>query len=111
MISELVLFGLPKGIGRDEVIEGMRDVAPHWRSNPDLIRKTFLYDPEAGQTGALYTWKSQAAAQRAHDDAWRARILEKYGSEPFIRYFQTPLIVDNAQGAVIEASAPAATDA
>ena len=28
-----------------------------------------------------------------------------YGSEPVIRYFETPLIVDNAQDALIETGA------
>lgn len=105
MISELVMFALPAGMTRDEVVEGMREVAPNWRRNPELIRKTFLYDAQAGQTGALYLWLSREAAERAHDETWRARIRAKYGSEPSIRYFDTPLIVDNALGAIIDAAA------
>jgi len=104
MISELVSFALPAGLTRDEVIEGMREVAPNWRRNPDLIRKTFLYDAQAGETGALYLWPNREAAERAHDEAWRARIRAKYGNEPSIRYFETPLVVDNALGAIIDAA-------
>jgi len=103
MISELVSFALPPGMTREEVIEGMREVAPNWQRNPDLIRKTFLYDPQAGQTGALYLWPDRESAERAHDEAWRARIRAKYGSEPVIRYFETPLVVDNALGVIIDA--------
>jgi hypothetical protein len=111
MISELVMFALPDGLTRDEVVEGMRDVAPHWRANPDLVRKTFLYDAEAGQAGALYLWPDRQSAERAHDEAWRARIRARYGSDPVIRYFETPLVVDNALGAILdtERSADAAT--
>ncbi|MFA7664936.1 MAG: hypothetical protein WCY32_02315 [Burkholderiaceae bacterium] len=101
MISELVMFALPAGITREEVIAGMHEVAPHWRRNPDLVRKTFLYDAAAGEAGALYLWSERAAAERAHDADWRARLLARYGSEPTIRYFETPLVVDNALGAVI----------
>ncbi len=105
MISELVSFAVPPGMTREQVIEGMREVAPKWRRNPDLIRKTFLYDPGIGQTGALYLWPDRESAERAHDEAWRARIREKYGSEPVIRYFETPLVIDNALGAIIEPQA------
>lgn len=109
MMSEWVMFALPAGMTRAEVIEGMREVAPNWRRNPDLIRKTFLYDAQAGQAGALYLWPRREAAERAHDEAWRARIRAKYGSEPTIRYFETPIVVDNALGAIIEADSTETT--
>ncbi len=102
MISEYVLFDLPADIGRDEVVQGMREVAPRWRDAAELIRKTFLYDPVAKQAGALYLWENREAAERAHDQAWRQRILDAYGSQPVIRYFDTPLVVDNALGQTIE---------
>jgi len=85
----------------------MREVAPRWRSEPELIRKTFVYDREAGLTGAFYLWKSRAAAERAHDQRWRDGVRKRYGSEPVVRYFDTPLVVDNALGATIEAEGEA----
>lgn len=102
MITELVLFSLPPGITRAEVVQGMRDVAPRWAADPALIRKTFVYDAAAGQAGAFYLWPDRAAAERAHDAAWRQRIVDAYGNAPVIRYFETPLVVDNALGRVIE---------
>lgn len=105
MISELVMFDLPPGISRAEVVAGMREIAPRWRANPDLVRKTFLYDPERGQAGALYLWRRKADAERWHDDAWRRRIVDAYGSAPVIRYFETPVVVDNALQATIEETA------
>ena len=101
MITEYVLFDLPTGISRDKIVQGMRDVAPHWRDDADLIRKTFVYDPEANQAGAFYLWKSRDAAERAHDQRRRQRILETYCSVPVIRYFDTPLVVDNVLGQTI----------
>ncbi|PQO24610.1 monooxygenase [Rhodobacteraceae bacterium WD3A24] len=103
MITEYVLFGLRPGMSREEVVEGMRGVAPKWRANPDLIRKTFIYDAEAEQAGAFYLWKTRAAAEAAHDAAWRQSVRDNFGSEPEIRYFETPLVVDNAMERVIEA--------
>jgi hypothetical protein len=101
MISEYVLFDVPPGTPREDIVAGMHDVAPRWQAEPDLIRKTFLYDPQAGQAGALYLWRHRAAAEAAHGEAWRQRIRAAYGSEPVIRYFQTPLVVDNALGRLV----------
>lgn len=104
MITEFVLFSLPPGLPHEAVVQGMHEVAPRWAADPALIRKTFVYDAQAGQAGAFYLWPDRAAAERAHDAAWRQRIVEAYGSEPVIRYFETPLVVDNALGQVIEAA-------
>lgn len=96
MISEYVLFDFPEGITRERVVKDMEEIAPFWRKNPDLIRKTFLYDPEANQGGALYLWKNREAAEKAHGEEWRQRLWDTYGCEPSIRYFETPLVADNA---------------
>jgi hypothetical protein len=108
MITELVLFDLPDGISRDAVVRGMRQVSEHWRDNQELVRKNFLYDPAAGQAGGAYLWPSVEAAQRGHDAAWRARLKAMYGCEPTIRYFETPVIVDNALGKIIDEDASSA---
>ena len=105
MITELVLFDLPEGITREQVVEGMRSTAGHWRANDELVRKNYLYDAEKGQAGGAYLWASVEAAQRGHNAAWRARIKEMYGSAPVIRYFDTPLIVDNALDTLIDEAA------
>ena len=105
MISEYVLFDLPAGMSREEVVAGMHEVVPRWRSEPDLVRKTFVYDAQAGQAGAFYLWKNRASAERAHGEAWRQRIRATYRSEPTIRYFETPIVVDNALDQVIAETA------
>jgi len=102
VITEYVLFDLPVGISRHDVVAGMHEVAPRWQREPNLIRKTFVLDERANQAGAFYLWKDRASAEAAHDHAWRQRIRSKYGSEPQIRYFDTPLVVDNALGQLIE---------
>ncbi len=107
MITEYVLFDVPKNMTRDEVVASMRAVAPKWRAEPDLIRKTFVYDAEAGQTGAFYLWKNKAAAQAAHGEDWRRGVMQTFGSVPVIRYFDTPLVVDNALQKTIEEAARA----
>ena len=101
MITEYVLFALPPGMSREQVVAGMHEIAPRWRTEPDLIRKTFLYDEQERLSGAFYLWKNRASAEAAHGEAWRQRIRTTFGSEPSVRYFETPLVVDNALGAVI----------
>jgi hypothetical protein len=105
MITEYVLFDVPADMSREQVVASMRAVAPKWRATPDLIRKTFVYDAQAGQTGAFYLWKNKAAAQQAHGEAWRRGVMATFGSVPVIRYFDTPLVVDNALQETIEAAA------
>jgi hypothetical protein len=92
-------------MSREEVVAGMHEVAPRWKSEQDLIRKTFVYDPKANQAGAFYLWKNRASAELAHGEPWRQRIRSAYGSEPAIRYFDTPLVIDNAAGQVIAETA------
>ena len=101
MITEYVLFDVPESMTREQVVAGMVAVAPKWRATPDLIRKTFVYDPAAKQTGAFYLWENKAAAVAAHGEEWRRGVMETFGSVPVIRYFETPLVVDNAMQATI----------
>lgn len=102
MITEYVLFDLPREFSRYDAVATMHDAAPRWLNLPNLIRKTFVYDPVANQAGAFYPWEDRASAEAAHDEAWRQGVHDRFGSEPSIRYFDTPLVVDNALGRIIE---------
>ena len=96
VITEIVLFDLPKNITRAEMVTQFREAAPRWQQNPDLIRKHMIFDLERGKGGGVYLWNSVADARRWHDEAFRQRILATFGSEPTYQYFETPVIVDNA---------------
>lgn len=102
MITEYVLFDLPRGFTLDDAVATKHGAAPKWLNPPNLIRKTFVYDPVANQAGSFYLWKDKASAEAAHNETWRQGIRDKFGSEPSIRYFDTPLVVDNALGRIIE---------
>jgi len=102
MITEIIVFDLPEGMTRDEVVSNYRRSAPTWRANPDLIRKNYLYDAETRRAGGIYLWRSMEAARRARSSAWLDRVRRTYGSMPTVQYFETPLIADNAIGAIIE---------
>ncbi len=105
MITEIVLFDLPAGITRDEMIAQFRDSIPRWQQNPDMIRKYMIFDLKAGKGGGVYLWNSVEDAKRWHDESFRQRILQYFGSEPTYQYFEAPVIVDNAaQDVVVEAA-------
>jgi hypothetical protein len=53
-----------------------------------------------------HLWKTMAAAKRWHE-GWRRKVVQLYGSEPTIRYFETPIVVDNLAQKTIEDTATA----
>jgi hypothetical protein len=35
------------------------------------------------------------------DDEWRQRLVERYGAEPSVAYFASPVSVDNVSGQIL----------
>ena len=102
MITELVLFDLPKGTTREEVMAKYKQTVPAWSKNEDLVRKFYIFDAAKSQGGGVYVWKTKDAAQRWHGEEYRNRIRAFYGSEPKMTYFDTLLVIDNALNQVAE---------
>jgi len=73
-----------------------RSTTPRYEGLPGLIRKYYLFDPESGVGGGAYLWENRAQAETFYNDAWRARLTEKYGVQPKIDFFESPVIIDNA---------------
>ena len=102
MLMEVVTFKLRDGMTQDELLQKFRDTAPKWRGVEDLVRKSFIYDADAGVGGGVYMWKTAAAADHWHGDEWRGSIRELYGSDPEVRRYDVAIVVDNELEAVIE---------
>ena len=102
MITEIVTFKLPEGMTHKDVVANFEKTAPNWRANPDLIRKYYLVDTNNGVAGGVYLWKERAHADKWHGEAFRNKVKEIYGSEPTIQFFDTPIVVDNAVGAILK---------
>jgi hypothetical protein len=102
MILELVLFDNPPGLDRKSELEGARSVVPKWQANPDLLRKHFMRTEDGAQGGAVYVWKSRAAAEAAHGAEWRAAVKARTGSEPACRIFDLLMVLDNEAGTLAE---------
>lgn len=95
MITEIVTFDLPPGMTRAEVLEKYQATIPRWRANTELIRKTYLYDPDSNTGGGIYLWPSKQAALDAHNADWCKLAEQTYGNAPRFAYFETPFIIEN----------------
>jgi len=99
MITAIVQFNLPAGTSREDAAALYRLSAPRYREFDGLVRKYYLYG-ENGRAGGVYLWQSRAAAEAVYTPEWRKMIADRYGTEPEISYFDTPVIVDNAIGEI-----------
>ncbi len=99
MITAIVTFKLPEGTTAEEARKMFEASAPRYREVPGLVRKYHVF-AEDGTGGGVYLWQSREAADALYDRAWRAMIEERYGAVPSVRYFETPVIVDNVVGEI-----------
>ena len=102
MITEIVTLRLPGFLTREDILERFNASSRIWADNPDLIRKNYLLDIESGLVGGVYLWKTREAAEKWHGPAFREQAREVYGAEPDIRFFDTPIVVDNVIGKVVK---------
>ena len=102
MITALVQFKLPQPISREKGQEIFLSTAPKYREVPGLLRKYYLLSMDGQTAGGVYLWKSREQAEQLYTEEWRKFILEKYGSEPSVTYFESPVIVDNLTGEIIK---------
>ncbi|GAB4376470.1 MAG: YdhR family protein [Kiloniellaceae bacterium] len=105
MITAFIQFTLPAGTTREAVMAAFRASVEQLRGTPGLIRKHYLYNAEAGTAAGLYLWESRAAAEALYTDDWRKMITARYGSAPVIAWFDTPILLDNLTGEVVEDAA------
>lgn len=103
MIAALVQIKLPASVTRDKAQEMFSGVAPNFRGVPGLIRKYFLRSEDGGTVGGVYLWKSRADADRFYGGGFKQSIVERYGAEPSVTYFESPVVVDNLAGETIAA--------
>ncbi|HMA95471.1 MAG TPA: hypothetical protein VKP30_22435 [Polyangiaceae bacterium] len=102
MITEIVTFKLPTGTTREDLIATYQKTTQTWHDNPDLIRKYYLFDPETCTAGGVYLWKERWNADKWHGDEYRRTVKALFGSDPISQFFETPLVVDNANGEIAQ---------
>jgi len=101
MITAIVQIKLPEPMTRDKAQAVFADTAPKYRDVKGLIRKYYLLSEDGATAGGVYLWKSRQAAEQLYSDDWKAFIKKKYGTEPSVTYFDSPVIVDNLVGQII----------
>jgi hypothetical protein len=94
MTTTITQFPIPPGLAADVLRRGFAEVAPAFREPPGLLRKYFLLSPGGGTAGGVYLWKSESDA-RAFEATLRSMIRDRFGVEPAITTFETPVVVDN----------------
>ena len=94
MIVAIVRFPLPDGMSADQVTASFEGSAPSYQGLPGLHRKYYLRSEDGSVGGGVYLWESRQAAEAVYDDAWRARLAERFGTEPQVEYLECPVIVD-----------------
>jgi len=101
MITALVQFKLPQPVTREKAREIFSSTAPKYRDIQGLIRKYYLLSKDGGTAGGVYLWNSQEQAEHLYTDEWKKFIRDTYGAEPSVTYFESPVVIDNAAGAII----------
>ena len=104
MITVIVQCKLPLDITLDEAKEKFQGTAPKYQGVSGLIRKYYLFEPADTVIG-VYLWENRAAAEAFYTDDWRRFLVDTYGTEPDVRYFETPVVVDNTSNEIIVAAA------
>ena len=102
MITALVTFQLPEPMTLEQAKTAFAGSAPHYQKVPGLIRKYYLLMEGGGAAGGVYLWESREDAERLYSEEWQQFVLDKYGTEPNITYFDSPIIVDNLTEEIIE---------
>jgi Putative mono-oxygenase ydhR len=94
MIVAVVNFVLPAPLTSDEARAMFEASAPNYQNVDGLRRKHFLLADDGRSAGGVYLWDSRKQAEALYDDDWRARVAARYGSEPQVSYYDSPVTVD-----------------
>lgn len=101
MIITLTSFKLRAPVTRDEAVAIFRSTAPKYRDVHGLLRKHYVIADDGATVGGIYVWQSRADADAMYTESWRAFVRGKYGTEPVVTYFDSPLLVDNVAGQIV----------
>jgi hypothetical protein len=101
MISVLVQFKLPQPVTAEQAREVFLATAPKYRNVSGLLRKYYVLSEDGATAGGVYLWKSREDAAAFYTDEWKTMVRERYGVDPSLTYFYSPVIVDNVLQQVV----------
>jgi hypothetical protein len=100
MVTTVVQFKLSRATNLAKAKEMYKGTAPKYQKVPGLIRKYYLLSEDGGTGGGVYLWESKAHAEKLFTAEWRQFVKDRYGAEPVISYFETPVLIDNVTGEI-----------
>ena len=101
MITAITTFALPKPITREEARSIFLSTAPKYRGMPGLFRKVYVISQDGTSVGGVYLWNSRSEAEAVYTESWRSFVREKYGTDPTVTCFDSPVVVDNGMQQVV----------
>jgi hypothetical protein len=101
MITALVQFRLPQPISREKAKDVFLGSASKYRETPGLLRKYYVLSQDGGTAGGVYLWRSRDDADRLYTEQWKSFVRERYGADPAITFFESPVVVDNVAQEIV----------
>ncbi len=95
MITVITMFRLPKPITREEARKIFLSTAPKYQGVRGLFRKCYVLSEDGGTVGGIYLWNSRAEAETMYTEGWRDFVRDRYGADPSVTYYESPVVVDN----------------
>ena len=101
MITVINTIKLPEPITRAQAREIFLATAPTYQRVDGLVRKYYILSEDGRTAGGIYLWHSRAQADALYTPSWRAFVRARYGSDPSLTYFDSPVVVDNPIGEIL----------
>jgi len=99
MITATVRYKLPLHIDPAACREHFHKIAPGFRQVQGLISKHFICS-EGGWAGGVYQWERLEDAKAFYSGPWLDGIVQRYGMQPQIDFYEVFAVTDNASGTV-----------
>jgi hypothetical protein len=96
MIGVSVTFNYDGNFDRTRVEKVAANSRSMFEGMVGLRSKAYSFDEKHQRAMNFYLWESRDVAERFFSDELRDRIVELYGAEPEIEYFEVAELVDNA---------------
>ena len=97
MITVITRFAVPTTINASQMRAAFAQAAPAFHNVPGLIRKQFLLSADGHTAGGVYLWAEEQAARTFMQQRVAPMIREKFGVEPTIEFYHSPVLVENGE--------------
>jgi hypothetical protein len=101
MITAITTFPPPKAHHPDEARTILPGTAPKYQGVPGLVRKVYVLSPGWQHGRGIYLWNTRADADCLVHRELEGFVREKYGTDPPIVYFDSPVLVDNVTHSIV----------